>query len=473
MSLVFALGQMSILFFQAQSAKCRSHRRVAVAAHLAMSTPATPALSPAEAELIERYEQAAPEPLPARERAVELSLAALVIAAGVVIAQSFHAERQFHLGTTVAFLVAYLVAKRIKFAVGAGYTIPTQVVFVPMLFALPAALVPLLVATALTVSRIPAVLWRGLPASRLLCMPSNSWFAVGPSLVFVLTGTHHPEGHYPILLAALFAQFALDFAANAARERVSGGVALPTLAQETRWIYLVDAALAPVGLAVAFATTAHSWAVLLIAPLLGLLRVFSNERRARLEQLIELNDAYRGTALVLGDVVEADDTYTGEHCRGVVRLALEVAQELELDALRRRTVEFGALLHDVGKIAVPKKIINKPGKLDEREWAVIKAHTIEGQRMLDRVGGMMREVGQVVRSSHEWWDGSGYPDGLAGEQIPLESRIVSACDAFNAMTTTRPYRRAMSKADALAELLRSAGSQFDPQVVAAVIRVVA
>jgi putative nucleotidyltransferase with HDIG domain len=156
----------------------------------------------------------------------------------------------------------------------------------------------------------------------------------------------------------------------------------------------------------------------------------------------------------------------------VVRLALEVAQELGLDAHRRRNVEFGALLHDVGKIAVPKEIINKPGKLDEREWEIIKTHTIEGQRMLERVGGFMREVGEIVRSSHEHWDGAGYPDGLRGTSIPLEARIVSACDALNAMTTTRSYRRAMSLPDALLELNRNAGTQFDPKVVETLVKLV-
>jgi putative nucleotidyltransferase with HDIG domain len=153
-----------------------------------------------------------------------------------------------------------------------------------------------------------------------------------------------------------------------------------------------------------------------------------------------------------------------------VRLALDVANALGLDAHRQRNVEFGALLHDVGKIAVPKEIINKPGKLDENEWKIIKTHTIEGQKMLERVGGFMREVGEIVRSSHEHFDGGGYPDGLIGEEIPLEARIVSACDAFNAMTTTRSYRKAMSLKDAVDELESNAGSQFDPDVVAALVK---
>ena len=134
--------------------------------------------------------------------------------------------------------------------------------------------------------------------------------------------------------------------------------------------------------------------------------------------------------------------------------------------------EFAALLHGVGKIAVPKEIVNKPGKLDDREWAIIRTHTLEGQKMLERVGGFMSEVGEIVRASHERWDGGGYPDGLRGGAIPLEARIVSCCDAFNAMTTTRSYRRAMPVSAALAELIDNAGTQFDPRVVDALVQVV-
>ena len=139
--------------------------------------------------------------------------------------------------------------------------------------------------------------------------------------------------------------------------------------------------------------------------------------------------------------------------------------------MQLRNLEFGALLHDVGKVAIPKEIINKPGKLDAREWKVIKTHTLEGQRMLDRVGGFMREVGLIVRSHHERWDGGGYPDGLAGDAIPLESRIIACCDTLNAMTTTRSYRKALPRAVAAEELRRCAGTQLDPQVVAALLAV--
>ena len=153
-------------------------------------------------------------------------------------------------------------------------------------------------------------------------------------------------------------------------------------------------------------------------------------------------------------------------------LALAVADEMGLDDTRRRGVEFGALLHDVGKIAVPSEIINKPGPLTDDEWTVIKAHTIEGQRMLDQVGGVLSDVGRIVRSSHERWDGAGYPDGLEGDQIPLESAIVCAADAFNAMTTDRAYRAARPPEQALAELLACSGTQFHPGVVDVLARII-
>jgi HD-GYP domain-containing protein (c-di-GMP phosphodiesterase class II) len=138
----------------------------------------------------------------------------------------------------------------------------------------------------------------------------------------------------------------------------------------------------------------------------------------------------------------------------------------------RSETELGALLHDIGKIHIPDAIINKPGKLDDEEWAVMKTHTIEGQKMLDRVGGMLSSVGVVVRASHERYDGGGYPDGLAGDAIPLAARIVAVCDSFNAMTTTRSYRKAMPVADAVAEVTRCSGTQFDPAVVEALLAVV-
>jgi putative nucleotidyltransferase with HDIG domain len=170
-------------------------------------------------------------------------------------------------------------------------------------------------------------------------------------------------------------------------------------------------------------------------------------------------------------VVEADDAYTGSHSRHVVDLVLGVADQLGFPPADRRDAEFVALLHDVGKIRVPSEIINKPGPLTTAERTVIEQHTIEGEQMLSRVGGLLGQVGHIVRSCHERWDGNGYPDRLAGEAIPLIARVVCACDAFSAMTTDRPYRAARTQAEALAELQRCAGTQFDPHVVAAIVAV--
>jgi len=408
------------------------------------------------------------------ERRGELLVGGGFMVVAVALALVGEMSQSFSLPIVALYVLGIAVASQVRFDIGAGFTVPTQAVFVPMLFAVPLSLVPLLVALALALGMAPGILSRKVPVSRILTVPGNCWFAVGPALVLLDAHDRNPDGRWGILLLALLAQFACDLTANAVRESLLHDITLRELLAEVRQVYALDLALSPLGLAIAFATSPvqSQWSVLLIAPLFGVMRLFSRERRARLEQLVELNDAYQGTALLLGDVVEADDSYTGEHCKSVVRLALEVSRELGLDVDERRNVEFAALLHDVGKIAVPKEIINKPSKLDDREWAIIKTHTLEGQKMLERVGGFMRDVGEIVRSSHERWDGGGYPDGLHGAEIPLEARIVSCCDAFNAMTTTRSYRRAMPGSAALTELIDNAGTQFDPLVVDALVRVV-
>jgi putative nucleotidyltransferase with HDIG domain len=377
--------------------------------------------------------------------------------------------------TALVYVVGIAIASNVRFDFGAGFTVPIQAVFVPMLFAVPVAVVPLLTLLALVLGMVPAVVRGRIAPSWMLTAAGNCWFAIGPAVVLALAGDPSPDSRFGVLALALAAQFACDFVAAAVRDRLFGDdFELSDLAREVAPIYAIDVALSSLGLAVALAVVQGygSWPVILIAPLFLVLRVFSKERQERLEKLAELNDAYQGTALLLGDVVEADDSYTGEHSKSVVRLSLDVAEQLGLDPAQMRNVEFGALLHDVGKIAIPNEIINKPGKLNEREWEVVKTHTIEGQKMLERIGGVMTEVGRIVRASHEAWDGSGYPDGLRGEEIPIEARVVSACDAFNAMTTTRSYRRAMPLREAIAEMETCAGSHFDPQVVEALLRVI-
>ena len=369
-------------------------------------------------------------------------------------------------------LIAFVFAAVTEFDTESSVAVPTELAFVPLLFALPPAGVLAVVPAAYACAKLPVVLRGELRPARLLAAIGNAWFAVGP--VLVLTIGHVSSIHdatAPLLLLAFLAQFACDTGFTALREALLHGTTWRERVAEL-WVCAVDAAFAPVGLLVAWAAGRTPWSAAALVPLIGVIAVFARERRARIESLVELNRAYQGMALVLGDVVEHDDGYTGEHCREVVALALAVGERLGLGADRLRDLEFGALLHDVGKVAIPKWIINKPGRLDPDEFELVKTHAIEGQRMLDRVGGFMSDVGLIVRWHHERWDGRGYPDGLAGDEIPLEARIITCCDSYNAMTTDRAYREALPPEVAAQELRDCAGSQFDPAVVAAVLAVV-
>lgn len=370
-------------------------------------------------------------------------------------------------------VLAFVVAARVEFDIPGGFAVPTQLAFVPLLYVAPATHVPLLVGMAWLLVRVPDLVRGRASLSRLWVTFGNGWFSLGPALVLILAGADDARVAAPaVLVTALVAQFVIDVIASALREAALRGPDLLEQIRELRLVVAIDAALAPIGLIVGLSAAAHPWAPVALVPLLGVLAVFARERRERLRSLAELSNAYRGTAYVLGDVVEADDAYTGEHCRGVVQLAMEVGDRLGLSPERLRNLEFGALLHDVGKIAIPKEIINKPGSLDPHEWQVIKTHTTEGQAMLDRVGGFMSDVGRIVRSHHERWDGGGYPDGLAGEAIPVEARIIAACDSWNAMTTDRSYRKSLPFTIARQELVACAGSQFDPTVVDAMLALV-
>jgi putative nucleotidyltransferase with HDIG domain len=412
-------------------------------------------------------------PLGPAERRVFAVLGGGFVVAGVSAAVFLPWHTSVSWWNFVLVVAMLAVASRTRFVTESGHTTPIVLVTVPVLFLLPPPIVPLVTALALGLGRSPEVVLRRTPPTRSLSLLADCWFMIGPAVVLALAGSPGPtQTPVWILIAALAAQLACDLGASWARELLVHGLSLRQQVAEAAWVYKVDLAMAPVGFLIAIAATDVPWALVLLVPLLLLMHYFSDERRRRMEQMDELNSAYRGTAMVLGDVVESDDAYTGEHCRSVVQLALEVALELGLDEQICRRVDFGAMLHDVGKVAIPKEIINKPGPLDPEEWEIVKTHTIEGQRMLDQVGGLMRSIGLIVRAHHERWDGSGYPDGLRGEQIPIEARIVSACDTWNAMTTTRSYRIAMSREAAMAELTSVVGTQLDPHVVEALIRVI-
>lgn len=174
--------------------------------------------------------------------------------------------------------------------------------------------------------------------------------------------------------------------------------------------------------------------------------------------------AQRQTHDVLVRVLREREPELSAHLSGVARLAAEIGKAAGLDNEELDVVIRGAELHDVGKIAVPDAILHKPSELDEDEWELMRTHTLIGERILS-VAPAMNQVAAIVRSSHERWDGAGYPDGLAGTDIPLGSRIVFVCDAYEAMTEQRSYRESLDPARAVAELRRCAGTQFDPRLV--------
>src|SRR4051794_11374896 len=172
---------------------------------------------------------------------------------------------------------------------------------------------------------------------------------------------------------------------------------------------------------------------------------------------------------VLVSGVDLRDGYTGRHSDAVATLTRNVARRPGGSARALRVLDLAARLHDVGKLCVPDAVLHKPGPLDEEEWAAMRRHAETGADMLARVPGLER-VAPIVRAHHERWDGRGYPDGLEEEDIPFGSRLIGACDAFEAMTSKRPYRDALNVTEALGELAAGAGTQFDPEVVAALWR---
>ena len=192
-----------------------------------------------------------------------------------------------------------------------------------------------------------------------------------------------------------------------------------------------------------------------------------------LRQLVEieraqrglLESAYRETVSALATALGTKDTGTRQHSQRVQRYALELAETIDPDLTADPALEYGFLLHDIGKIGVPDQILLKPAPLNKAEWRLMKAHTILGAQMIGGVAFLNEAAVEVVRSHHERWDGSGYPDGLAGEEIPIGARIFAVADAVDAITNHRPYREARSWRDCRREVLRERGKQFDPDVV--------
>ena len=193
------------------------------------------------------------------------------------------------------------------------------------------------------------------------------------------------------------------------------------------------------------------------------LRETFKEERARSH---ELTRSYKATVQALSNAVEARDAYTGKHAERVAAYGIELARTLGLSQLDAPEVEFGFLLHDIGKVAIPDSILYKPGALTDDERRMMSRHPAIGAEIVRGIE-FLEEATKVVRSHHERWDGTGYPDGLRGDGIPIAARVFAVADVLDALTTDRPYRPAMSLAEARRMIVAGSGTQFDPTVVSA------
>jgi putative nucleotidyltransferase with HDIG domain len=412
--------------------------------------------------------------MPPRERLVAGGIAITFGFAATVVALTVPTNRDADPVLLIALVGLLALARRVRFEVGTVEACVDQLAFIPLLLLAPLPLVPVLVAAAYVLSQSPDFVRGQMHPDRWLYCVGDAWHAVAAAgVVAALAPGPVSTEHLAAYGVVIAVQIVVGLTMLVVNDSLIHGfkprdVFNLSFAQSAH----IDALLSPLALIIAAVAAVEPIALGGVLPFLLLMRLFSAERRERYAAALELNQAYRGTVMVLSDVVEAEDNYTASHCRSVVELAAAVADELGLSYERRQELEIAALLHDVGKIAIPNEILNKPAKLTDEEFALMKTHTIEGQALLDRVGGRLAKVGAIVRSCHERWDGRGYPDGLAGEQIPVAARIVFCCDAYSAMTTDRPYRKAMPQDEAIAELRGNSGTQFEPRVVEALIAVI-
>src|ERR1041384_7730699 len=254
-------------------------------------------------------------PARGRERTVEIGTATAFLATALAMAFLIPSPRALEIPTLSIIVGAYALACQAQFDVADGYTVPTQLVLMPMLFLLPTPAGPLIVSISWALGRVVDYASGRTSFYRAFHVFGDCWHAVGPALVLVVAGTQvFSWDEWPVYVVALFAQFAFDFVVTAVRMRLIEGSSPRSELRLIAPVYTLDAALAPIGL--------------LVIPLASILAGLSREREARIEQAVELSDAYQGTAMLLGDVVEADDAYTGSHSRGVVELSLAVADRL-------------------------------------------------------------------------------------------------------------------------------------------------
>lgn len=197
------------------------------------------------------------------------------------------------------------------------------------------------------------------------------------------------------------------------------------------------------------------------------LRLITEKAATQIENKMLYESLFEGVLQTLTSLISAvnkRDSYTDNHCRRVTRMSVELGEKLGLAGYERDVLSVVGPIHDLGKVGVPDAILLKPGKLNEDEYSVIKAHSVYGEEIMNRFEILVNEA-KIIRHHHERFDGKGYPDGLAGDSIPLCSRVIAVCDTYDAMVSNRPYRKAMSNKEAVEEILRCRGSQFDPVIV--------
>lgn len=248
---------------------------------------------------------------------------------------------------------------------------------------------------------------------------------------------------------------------HARRVMVAGGLVTTNLVALELARHMTHAPAVTSALAIGLAA-----AMFLLLHRLGATTLRFTVRGARRQTRASLERSCLRTVEALAAALEAKDAYTLDHARSITETAVTVGRRLGLRGQEVRDLRLGALLHDIGKIGVPGAILNKPGTLDADELELMKQHTIIGEQIIAPIE-FLDGVRPLVLHEHERWDGAGYPHGLRGEQIPLGARIIFVCDAFHAMTSDRPYRRALPSQLALDEVARNVGTQFHPEAARA------
>ena len=301
----------------------------------------------------------------ARERTVVAVFAALYCVAAVLIAVLLPSERDVSLVLVAALLLGHAAVSQVRFEFGMGFVVPEQLVVIPMLLLLPLPYVPILIAAAGALGLVPDFIKGSWAKDRWLKPIADSWSYLAPVLILAAFAPGPPElSSAPVYALAIAAQLGTDFAQAVIRNRLLDGVPTMELARCFVGATRVELVLSPIALVATLAAYEEPLVlVAVIAPLVWLLDNFSKDRAARYASALELNRAYRGTVMLLSDVLEFEDEYTAQHSRSVVDLVNAVADELGIAPDERQELEFAAMLHDVGKISIPKEILHKPAAL--------------------------------------------------------------------------------------------------------------